>query len=175
MNINFNIQTGLVNIKTPTNLKLEDSTSLYFPYTAYQTSINSAEWDINKKLITMKGDVKTTTFSSMEPSQEGLSFNGSEALYNIEKQSLNINGVPFIRTADAKVFPDKGAVFVSKDAEMKDFHQAKIILDTVNTYHRLINGNIKILSKSKFEGDAIYRYVNTIGDTLNIKMGNFDF
>ncbi|MEA5426408.1 hypothetical protein [Arcicella lustrica] len=175
MNINFNIQTGLVNIKTPTNLKLEDSTSLYFPYTAYQTSINSAEWDINKKLITMKGDVKTTTFSSMEPSQEGLSFSGSEALYNIEKQSLNINGVPFIRTADAKIFPDKGAVFVSKDAEMKDFHQAKIILDTVNTYHRLVNGNIKILSKSKFEGDAIYRYVNTIGDTLNIKMGSFDF
>ncbi|MEA5258118.1 hypothetical protein VB264_10030 [Arcicella aquatica] len=175
MNINFNIQTGLVSIKTPTNLKLEDSTSLYFPYTAYQTSINSAEWDINKKLITMKGDVRNTTFSSMEPSQEGLSFNGSEALYNIEKQSLNINGVPFIKSADAKIIPDKGAVVVSKDAEMKDFHQAKIVLDTINSYHRLVNGNIKILSRFKFEGDAIYRYVNSAGDSLNIKMGNFDF
>lgn len=175
MNVNFNLQTGLVSIKTPDKLKLEDSTSLYFPYTAYKTSINSAEWDINKKLITMKGDVRNTTFSSLEPSQEGLSFNGSEALYNIEKQSLNINGVPFIKSADAKIIPDKGAVFIGKDAEIKDFRQAKLIIDTVNAYHHLVNGNIKILSRLRFEGDANYRFVNIAGDTLNIKMGNFDF
>jgi hypothetical protein len=175
MNVSFNLATGLVSIKTPPNLKLDDSTSLFFPYTAYKTSINSAEWDINKKTITMKGDVRNTTFTSLEPSQEGLSFNGSEALYEIEKQSLNINGVPFIKSADAKIFPDKGAVSIRRDAEMRGFYNAKLQVDTVNGYHNLINGNIRILSRVKFDGDATYRFLNLAGDTLNIKMGNFEF
>jgi 5-keto 4-deoxyuronate isomerase len=175
MNVSFNLATGLVTIKTPTNLKLEDSTSLYFPYTAYKTSINNAEWDINKKTITMKGDVRNTTFTSIEPSQEGLSFNGSQALYEIEKQSLNINGVPFIKSADAKIIPDKGAVSIRRDAEMRGFYNAKLQIDTINGYHNLVNGNIRIISRVKFEGDATYRFPNIVGDTLNIKMGNFEF
>jgi hypothetical protein len=175
MNVSFNLATGMVSIKTPTNLKIEDSTSLYFPYTAYKTSINSAEWDINKKTITMKGDVRNTTFTSIEPSQEGLSFNGSEAFYEIEKQSLNINGVPFIKSADAKIIPDKGAVSIRRDAEMRGFYNAKLQIDTVNGYHNLVNGNIRIISRVKFEGDATYRFPNLAGDTMNIKMGNFDF
>ena len=175
MNVSFNLATGLVSIKTPTNLKIEDSTSLYFPYTAYKTSINNAEWDINKKIISMKGDVRSTTFTSLEPSQEGLSFNGSEALYEIDKQSLNINGVPFIKSADAKIIPDKGAVSIRRDAEMRGFYNAKLQIDTVNGYHNLVNGNIRIISRVKFEGDATYRFVNVAGDTMNVKMGNFDF
>ncbi len=175
MNVSFNLATGLVSIKTPINLKLDDSTSLYFPYTAYRTSINSAEWDINKKTITMKGDVKNTTFTSIEPSQEGLSFNGSEALYEIDKQSLNITGVPFIKSADAKIIPDKGLVSIRRDAEMRGFYNAKLQIDTINGYHNLVNGNIRIISRVKFEGDATYRFPNLAGDTMNIKMGNFDF
>lgn len=175
MNVSFNLATGLVSIKTPTNLKIEDSTSLYFPYTAYKTSINNAEWDINKKIISMKGDVRNTTFTSLEPSQEGLSFNGSEALYEIDKQSLNINGVPFIKSADAKIIPDKGAVSIRRDAEMRGFYNAKLQIDTVNGYHNLVNGNIRIISRVKFEGDATYRFPNLAGDTMNIKMGNFEF
>jgi hypothetical protein len=175
MNVLFNLATGLVSIKTPANTKLDDSTSLYFPYTAYKTSINSAEWDINKKTITMKGDVRNTTFTSMESSQEGLAFNGSDALYEIEKQSLNINGVPFVKSADAKIFPEKGFVSIRRDAEMRAFYNAKLQVDTLTGYHNLVNGNIRIISRLKFEGDASYRFVNTIGDTIKIKMGNFEF
>ena len=175
MNVSFNLATGLVSIKTPKNLKLDDSTNLYFPYTAYKTSINNAEWNINKKTIAMKGNVKNTTFTSLEPSQEGLSFNGSEALYEIDKQSLNINGVPFIKSADAKIIPNKGAVSISRDAEMKGFINARLQIDTVNGFHNLVNGNIRIISRNKFEGDATYRFLNLSGDTVNIKMGNFDF
>jgi hypothetical protein len=175
MNVNFNLATGKVSIKTPTNLRLEDSTSLYFPYTAYRTSITSAEWDINQKTITMKGDIKSSTFTSIEPSQEGLTFNGSEALYEIERQALNISGVPFIKSADAKIIPDKGLVSIRRDAEMRSFQNAKLQIDTLNSYHNLVNGNIRIVSRSKFEGDAFYRFPNLVGDTINIKMGDFEF
>jgi hypothetical protein len=147
---------------------------MYFPYTAYRTSINSAEWDINKKNITMKGDIKTSTFTSIEPSQEGLTFNASGALYEIEKQSLNISGVPFIKSADAKIIPDQGQVSIRRDAEMKTFY-AKLEIDTLTSYHKLVGGNIRILSRNAFEGDAIYRFPNLVGDTLNLKIGNFTF
>ncbi|MDI9866187.1 hypothetical protein QM480_17725 [Flectobacillus sp. DC10W] len=175
MNVYFNLTTGKVNIKTPAVLKLEDSTSMYFPYTAYRTSINSAEWDINKKNITMKGDIKTSTFTSIEPSQEGLTFNASGALYEIEKQSLNISGVPFIKSADAKIIPDQGQVSIRRDAEMKTFYNAKLEIDTLTSYHKLVGGSIRILSRNAFEGDAIYRFPNLVGDTLNLKIGNFTF
>jgi len=175
MNVSFSLATGLVSIKTPKNLKLDDSTNLFFPYTAYKTSINNAEWDINRKIITMKGNVQNTTFTSLEPSQGGLSFNGSEALYLIDKQSLNINGVPFIRSADAKIIPNGGVVSISRDAEMKGFYNARLQIDTVNEYHNLVNGNLRITSRNKFEGDATYRFPNLSGDTINIKMGHFEF
>lgn len=174
MNVSFNVATGLVSILTPLNTKIGDTTNLIFPYSAYKTSINKAVWDINKKTITMKGDVSTSTFTSTEPSQEGLSFNASEALYEIDKQILNIKGVPFIKSADAKIIPDKGSVLVKRDSELGAFTNARLQIDTLNGYHNLIKGNIRILSKSRFEGDATYSFVNLSNDTVTIKMGNFE-
>jgi hypothetical protein len=172
INLKFNIADGLAIIQLPK--KTTDSAGLYFPYTSYRTNINRAEWNVTAKTILMKGDVSNSMFTSMEEKQEGLAFNGEEALYEIEKQTLNVRGVPFIKTADAKIVPDQGLVLIKRDAEMQPFKKAQIILDTITEYHRMANGNIQILSKREFEGDATYRYVNLLGDTTNIKMGDFD-
>jgi predicted transcriptional regulator len=179
VDINFNVNTGIVVIEMPfAGLKIkptvQDSSSLYFPYTSYKTNISRAEWNINAKTIGMKGNVASSTFTSTEPKQEGLNFNASEALYEIEKQVLNIKGVPYIKTADAKIMPEKGLVLIRRDAEMAPFLKAKVVLDTISGYHRLANANIQILSKNRFEGDGTYRYVNLLGDTTNIKMGTFE-
>lgn len=179
VDINFNVTTGIVAIEMPFGgIKPQrsgiDSSSLYFPYTSYKTNIYRAEWNINAKSISMKGNVLSSTFTSTEPKQEGLNFNASEAVYEIEKQVLNIKGVPFIKSADAKIIPDKGLVMIRRDAEMAPFLKAKVVLDTLSEYHRLANANIQILSKNRFEGDGTYRYVNLLGDTTNIKMGTFE-
>lgn len=175
VDVNFNVAAGMVNIKTAKNLSLADSSGLTFPFASYRTSINSADWNINAKSISMKGDVKTSTFTSLEPDQEGLSFNASAATYDIEKTTLNVSGVPFIKSADAKIIPDKGMVAIRRDAAMQAFKNAKVLLDTLNEYHRLANGNIQIISRKQFEGDAIYQYIHAKGDTSKIKMMNFDF
>jgi hypothetical protein len=44
----------------------------------------------------------------------------------------------------------------------------------LNGYHNLKNGNIQIVSRNKFTGDATYQFVNVRKDTFNIKMGNFE-
>ncbi len=174
LQVKFNLAQGKVTIETAQYLSKGDSTSLFLPYTAYKTSINIAEWDMNKKTISMRGDVQNSVFTSVEPSQNGLYFNASDAVYNMEQQSLFVNGVPHIFSADAKIFPDRGQVTIKRDAEMQPLVQAKLIVDTLTGYHKMIDGTIKITSKNKFEGDATYQFVNINRDTINIKMGNFE-
>lgn len=176
VNVNFNVNTSIVNIATNEG-NFNDSTqqsSFEFPYAAYKTNIDRAEWNIKKKQISMKGDVATSVFTSTNAEQLGLAFNGSSAMYDIEQMTFNIGGVPFIKSADAKIIPDKGLVAVRRDAEMLPFKNARLTIDTLNGYHNLRNGNIQILSKNKFTGDASYQFVNVRKDTFNIKMGDFE-
>ncbi len=175
VNVNFNVNSSIVNIATNQG-NFNDSTgsTLEFPYTAYKTNIDRAEWNIKNKKISMKGDVETSVFTSTNVSQEGIAFNGNSAIYDIDLMTLNIAGVPFIKSADAKILPDKGQVAVRRDADMLPFKNARLTIDTLNGYHNLRNGNIQIVSKSKFTGDATYQFVNVKKDTFNIKMGNFE-
>ena len=122
----------------------------------------------------MKGDVENSTFTATAPDQDGLAFNGSAALYEIEKMTLNVSGVPYIRTADVKIIPDKGVVSVRKNGEMAAFKNARIEIDTLNSSHRLKNADIRIVSRNRFEGSATYQYVTSRKDTFNIKMENFE-
>ena len=173
VDIDFNIVKGAVGIVSNNNT-LEASSSVEFPFAAYRTSINRAQWNINAKTIAMKGDVLTSTFSATAPEQEGLIFNGSAALYEIEKMTLSISGVPYIKSADAKVLPEKGLVTIRRNGDMQPFKNARLLLDTLNEYHRLKNGNITISSRNKFSGDATYQYITVKNDSIPVKMGNFE-
>lgn len=175
VDVNFNIKNSLVNIATNEgNFNDSTASTMEFPYAAYKTNINRAEWNIKDKKISMVGDVEKSVFTSTNVTQEGLAFNGKSANYEIDKMILNIGGVPFIKSADAKITPFKGDVVIRRDADMLPFKNARLTIDTLNGYHNLINGNIQILSKSKFTGDATYQFVNVRKDTFNIKMGNFE-
>ncbi|MFT4030934.1 MAG: hypothetical protein QM669_00790 [Siphonobacter sp.] len=175
VDVTFNTTAQNAIIQTPKEATLEDSSSLYFPYASYTTNINRADWDIAKKSINMKGNVKSSVFTSTNPDQAGLTFNGSEALYDIEKMTLNIKGVPYIKSADAMIIPDKGLVAIKQNAEMIPLKKARIIADTLNQFHHLSDGNIQILSAKKFDGEAIYQYVRQKGDTTKLKMDAFEF
>ena len=175
VNVNFKVNKSFVNIATNEG-NFNDSTgsSFEFPYTAYKTNIDRAEWSIKDKKITMKGDLETSVFTSTNVSQEGLAFNANSAAYDIDQMTLNIGGVPFIKSADAKIIPAKGQVAIRRDATMQPFKNARLTIDTLNGYHNLTNGNIQIISKNKYTGDAAYQFVNVKKDTFNIKMGNFE-
>jgi hypothetical protein len=174
VNVDFNLAQGLVTINTSENPSLSGFASLEFPYAAYKTSINKAKWDIGKKSVLMEGDVKTTTFTSIEPSQENLSFNARFALYNIEKYTLNIGGIPYIQSADARIIPNNGVVRILENAVMEPLTKAKLSIDTIYAYHNLIDGNIQILSKSKFTGNATYKFINSEKKEFDIKLGDFE-
>ena len=176
IDVDFNQTKGIVGLAINKKESLDDtvSASMEFPFAAYKTSINRAAWNINAKTIAMKGDVKTSTFTATAEEQEELTFNGSAALYDVEKRTLNISGVPYVTSADARIYPDKGQVTIRRNGEMLPLKNARLELDTVSLFHRLKNGNIQILSRTRFAGDATYQFATAKGDTASIKMGSFE-
>ncbi|MVM32347.1 hypothetical protein GO755_20035 [Spirosoma sp. HMF4905] len=176
IDVDFNQVKGIVGLAITKKESIGDTVqaSMEFPFAAYKTSINRAQWNVNAKTIAMKGDVKTSTFTATAEEQEGLTFNGSAALYDVEKRTLNISGVPYITSADARIYPDKGLVSIRRNGEMLALKNAKLELDTINLFHRLKNGNIQVLSRTRFAGDATYQFATAKGDTASIKMGSFE-
>ena len=182
IDVDFNQTKGIVGLAINKKAQSLDDTlqsSMEFPFAAYKTSISRAQWNINAKTIAMRagptlGDVKTSTFTATAEEQEGLTFAGSAALYDVEKMMLNISGVPYVTSADARIFPDKGVVTIKRNGEMLALKNARLELDTISLFHRLRGGNIQVISRTRFAGDASYQFATMKGDTANIKMGSFE-
>lgn len=174
VNVSFDMGKKVVDIKTSENPDLIGFASLEFPHCEYKTSINKATWLLDKKIVLMEGDVKTSTFTSNNPLHEGLTFNARVAGYNIDKMTLSISGIPYIVSADARIMPNKGVVMILENAKMMPLTKATLTLDTTTAYHKLIDGDIQILSRKKFVGNATYNYTNFEGKTFNVKMSEFE-
>lgn len=174
VNVDFDITQNKASLSTAQDGFETDSAGFEFPYAAYRTSINEAVWDLNKKQIAMKGDIETSTFSALAEDQEGLTFKATGALYDIEKKSLVVSGVPGIYTADVKIIPDKGNVEIESNGRLKELTNARIEIDTLNSSHRLRDASIRITSRNHFEGSATYEFITARQDTFPIKMENFE-
>ncbi|GEO03296.1 hypothetical protein AAE02nite_09600 [Adhaeribacter aerolatus] len=147
-----------------------------FPNSQFRTSLSGGMWDVNKKVVTMREtegkDGSHAYFVSGRPSHEGLKFKAKSASYDISKNTLNIGGVPYIAVADAHVVPDSGRVFI-ESANLKPLQKAVVVSDTLNKYHQLYQGEINILSRLNYQGNAKVNYVNAAADTFAIKFGKF--
>jgi len=148
-----------------------------FPYAQYKTSLDEGTWDLKKKKIFMKmpedGNIEKSYFYSTRPDQDSLVFNATNAVYDMEKLTLNVYGIPYIKVADGLVYPDSNKVIVEENAVMRTLKNARIVLDSVTKYHNLYDGIIDILGRKKFAGEATYQYVNLGADTLSFKFQDF--
>ncbi len=171
--LNFDLSNNTASI----NPEIAGDAALNFPYASYKTSIPSAIWNLEDKQILMQksanDELEKSYFYSTNPDQDSLVFNATAAMYDIYQQSLIVSGIPFIEVADARITPAEGEVVIGANAAMQKLINATLTLDTLTAYHSLYDGEIDIISRKKFEGDATYSYVNSIGDTFSIKMGKF--
>jgi len=171
--LNFNLLDNQADIQAVR----EGEAVLDFPYTQFRTSISEANWSLDDKTVSMSKPEATALsssyFYSTRPEMDSLVFNATNALYDIDKLQLEISGIPNIRVADALIVPDSNSVLVKENADIQRFNHASIVLDSLNQYHNLYNGSIKILSRNEFEGDAIYQYVNAVNENFEIKFEDF--
>jgi len=102
-------------------------------------------------------------FISMEPGQDSLRFFAKKAYYNLNYYTINAEGVRFIKSGDAAIFPANGAVKIYENAKMDTLYNAYIITDTINKYHRIYDAEVHIHSRNKFDATGYIDYVDRNG------------
>jgi len=155
----------------------EGVAALDFPFAQFKTSISKATWQLDEQKVIMNKpedvDILNSYFYTTREELDSLAFNATAGVYDIKNLTLNVSGIPYITVADAKITPENNEVMILENAEIQELNNANLVIDTLNEYHKLTDGNIKIISRNKFEGSATYQYVNAVQDTFAIKMGEF--
>ncbi|QNF32025.1 hypothetical protein HUW51_04520 [Adhaeribacter swui] len=150
--------------------------STSFPFAQFKTSLSGGKYDFKKKLVTLNQPKGVTAdkayFISTNPEHGNLKFNAASGTYDITKQTLQIGGVPYIASADAHILPDSGQVFVNDKSDLRPFKQATVI-DTVNKFHKLYQGEIDVISRTEYRGKATMDYVNAGSETFKLQFGDF--
>jgi len=157
--------------------EIEGEAALEFPFAQFKTSIPTAVWDLAESKVTMSKpdnvDIQYSYFYTTREDLDSLSFNATQAVYDINTLELTISGIPYITVADARITPENGEVLILENSRIGTLSNTTLIIDTLNAYHQLYNGTIDIISRNEFSGSATYRFINAIQDTFAIKLENF--
>lgn len=158
--------------------EIEGMAALNFPYAQIKTSISKAQWNLQEQKVYMTKpadvDIDNSYFYATRKELDSLAFNAEAAEYDIRTSQLKVSGIPYIIVADAMITPENNEVLILENAQIGELYNTTIVIDTLNEYHRLINGTIQIHSRKSFSGDATYEFVNALKDTFNIKFGKFE-
>jgi hypothetical protein len=150
--------------------------STEFPFAKYKSSLSSGRWDFKSRKLTLTGDKESTAdsyFYSMKSGQDSLAFKATKAVYDFSNYTLMASGVPYIPVGDSYLVPDSGKVQFMKDAELRTFRNAGLLMDSLQKYHQLSKGEIHIDDRLGLTGNAIYKYTNGSGDAYKIKFNKF--
>jgi hypothetical protein len=171
--LKFNLEKNFADISP----EIEGVAAIDFPYAQFKTSIPTARWDLTTQKITMTKDaqipLENSYFYTTRKDLDSLAFNAEKAEYDIKLQQMKVSGIPYITVADARITPENNEVLILENARIGQLKNTTIVLDTLNGYHRMINGVVDIVSRREFTGFATYQYINAENDTFAIKMENF--
>ncbi len=156
VNGSLDFDKGIGKFKANSN---EITTSM--PYNKYKTSMNEFIWDMNAQTVEFKSkEGKLDEFLS--PELDSLQFQGETATYDIKSSTLKIGGVPFIKTADALVYPVDGNVEIIAGGAMKTLENAQIVASEKSKYHVINKATVKIKGGRDYTASGYYEF--NIGD-----------
>lgn len=150
--IDFEKQTGDF-------ISQESDLATDLPYNSYQTSLDQFHWDMETDHIFMDAqEGKTGFFLATEQAQDSLVFLGEKADYDLNTGLLKIDGVEYIRVADAFVYPKDKHIEIEEASHMRTLEDSKIIADTLNQNHVIQRATINVLSKNEFKADGYLEF-----------------
>ncbi len=175
-----NLQATFGNVNNEVLLKPMNGISeiLDFPFTEMKTEMSEAIWNIDKNTIDIKSPIGfdgTSRFVASRADGDDLVIDAAGAVYDLNTKKILISGIAKIPVADAYLIPEGGLLSVGDGADIRSFKNATLLLDTINEYHKIVNADVTILSKTRFDGSGFYEYKNETGKTFNIKFDNFEW
>jgi hypothetical protein len=170
------LEFDLVNLSATIRPEQQGVAAISFPYAQMKTSITEAVWDlVNEKVVMTKPanvDIKNSYFYTTRKELDSLAFNGERATYDMNSYELTVEGIPYIKVADAKIIPENNRTTILANSVLQEFKNAEIIIDTLNGFHHLTRGRIRVISSKQFEGMAYY-VVTVDSDTFEIRFDTF--
>ncbi len=129
------------------------------PYNQYKTSMDEFAWDMNKGTIAFKSKPgASASFLSIHPEQDSLIFEGKTAEYDYKNSTLKVDGVEFVQSADALIYPGDGKVAIEANAVMTTLENAKIVASKENKNHVINRATVNIKGKKDYTASGFYEY-----------------
>jgi hypothetical protein len=151
-------------------------TKVEFPENKYLSYLDYFVWKMDKKELEMgskkmaaqnlldssRKELTGPRYVSTHADQDSLSFVAPLAYYNYEYNIIDGRMVPFIRVADALLYPDSGRVVVEENARMRTLRNAKIVANEKFKFHQLFNAELNVQGRKHFTGKADYNYIDEL-------------
>ncbi len=140
-------------------ISLEQDLATDLPYNSYETTLNKFHWDMATNHIIMEAqDGKSGFFLATEQSQDSLIFKGEIADFDLNTSLLKIDGVEFIRVADAFIYPKDKHVEIEGGSKMHTLLDSRVVADTLNQNHVIQRATINVLSRREYIADGFLEF-----------------
>lgn len=162
-----------------------DYTLVEFPRNMYETRLDHLAWLMDRDEVTLRQtgflpgfvvDIgidslkrHAPTYTSVHPGQDSLNFVAPVATYNYSDKFLSADSVPFIKVADAYLFPDGGNVRIGQMASMERLKNSKLLANDISKRYFLYGANLMINSSKDYTGSGIYNYADEFENVYPIK------
>ncbi len=153
------------------------------PFNKYISTLDQVKWLMDEDKLVLSGEqnrffrqmdslsdnnvldkrITGPEFLSLEPSQDSLRFFARKAVYDLNYYTINAEGVRFIKTGDAAVFPANQSVKIYENARMDTLYNAYIIADTLNKYHKIYDATVAIKSRHDYSAEGFTDYIDRNG------------
>jgi hypothetical protein len=128
------------------------------PYNEFKTSIDRFDWNMASGNVVFQAKPGKDRFTSTNPDQDELTFIGEEAMFDINTSLLTVKGVPFVKSADAKIYPGDGQLLVNPGGDIDVLSDARIVADTINEYHVINRATVKLNGRKEYTASGFYEY-----------------
>lgn len=137
-----------------------DNIPIILPYNQFKTTASEFYWLMEDKIVNirMPEDENESYFTSTRPDQDGLRFQASGGVVNLEENTIQVDGIPYITIGDARIRPSDTKVTIDPNASIRTLENALLVADTISEYHKLYKADIKIKGANEFEGSGEVRY-----------------
>ncbi|WP_420460360.1 hypothetical protein [Neolewinella sp.] len=128
------------------------------PYTEFITSANEFEWDMQQGNIVFNTADGKDRFTSTNVDQDSLTFTAQSAVYDNLASQLEVGGVPYVISADAKIIPGDGELVVQPGGRIAQLTGAQIVADTSSEYHVINRATVDIAGRKEYTASGFYEY-----------------
>ncbi|NJB85391.1 hypothetical protein GGR26_001136 [Lewinella marina] len=157
VNAQFDFATGSAEFRNNGTAQVTE-----LPFIQFKTSSDRFSWDMAAGDITFNTEEGKDRFTSINPDQDTLTFTGNSAVYDNLAGQLEVGGVPYIVSADARIIPGDSAVVVGSGGKVAQLTNARIIADTLNQYHVIERATVDIAGRKEYTASGFYQY--NVGD-----------